>query len=240
VFCSTCPPIIPPPETEIVGTPVQPEPEKTALPIRLMAVMFSPPPNNERWSLAIIRDTETNGSGPYGVLSKIRGATVVSIEQTRIYLENAGKVEFLDLLDAKVPPTPPPGAAPVAAAPATDPFAAEMQKGIKKTGEHSYEVQRGTVDSLLGNMAVLSRAARIVPEVRDGRSAGFRLFSVRPDGPFGLIGIQNGDVIYAINGLDMTSPDKALEIYTKLRSANHLSVALERNGQKITKDYNIR
>jgi general secretion pathway protein C len=115
-----------------------------------------------------------------------------------------------------------------------------MEKGIKKTGEHSYEVQRGTVDSLLGNMAVLSRSARIVPEVRDGRAAGFRLFSVRPDGPFAKIGIQNGDVIYAINGLDMTSPDKALEIYTKLKSANHLSVALERNGQKITKDYNIR
>ena len=79
-----------------------------------------------------------------------------------------------------------------------------------------------------------------MPEVRDGKAAGFRLFSVRPDGPFGKIGLQNGDVIYAINGLEMISPDKALEIYTKLKSANHLAVALERNGQKITKDYNIR
>ena len=101
-------------------------------------------------------------------------------------------------------------------------------------------MQRGTVDSLLGNMAVLSRAARIVPEVRDGKAAGFRLFSVKSDGPFAKIGLQNGDVIYAINGLEMTSPEKALEIYTKLKSANHLAVALERNGQKITKDYNIR
>ncbi len=38
----------------------------------------------------------------------------------------------------------------------------------------------------------------------------------------------------------MTSPDKALEVYTKLKTANHLSVGLERNGQKITEDYNIR
>ena len=87
---------------------------------------------------------------------------------------------------------------------------------------------------------MLARSARIVPEIRDGKAAGFRLFSVRSDGPFGKIGLQNGDVIYAINGLEMTSPDKALEIYTKLKSANHLAVALERNGQKITKDYNIR
>jgi general secretion pathway protein C len=117
---------------------------------------------------------------------------------------------------------------------------AELDRGIKKVGEHNYEVQRATVDSLLGNMSLLSRSARIVPEIRDGKAAGFRLFSVRPDGPFAKIGLQNGDVISAINGLEMTSPDKALEVYTKLKSASHLSVGLERNGQKINKEYNIR
>ena len=101
-------------------------------------------------------------------------------------------------------------------------------------------MQRGTIDSLLGNMGALAKGARIVPETRDGKSAGFRLFSIRPDGPFAKIGLQNGDVVSAINGLEMTSPDKALEVYTKLKTANHLSVAIERNGQKITKDYNIR
>jgi general secretion pathway protein C len=89
-------------------------------------------------------------------------------------------------------------------------------------------------------MGALAKGARIVPETRDGKAAGFRLFSIRPEGPFAKIGLQNGDVISAINGLDMSSPDKALEVYTKLKTANHLSVGVERNGQKITKDYNIR
>jgi general secretion pathway protein C len=203
-----------------------------------MAIMFSPPPNDPRWSMAVVRDTDKNSAGPYAIGSRIRHATVVDIQETRVYLDNDGRPEFLDLIDK--PQTAPAAgpAAPVAAN--TDPLATEMDKGIKKLGEHSYEVQRGTVDTLLGNMAVLSRSARIVPEIRDGKAAGFRLFSVRSDGPFGKIGLQNGDVIYAINGFEMTSPDKALEIYTKLKSANHLAVALERNGQKITKDYNIR
>ncbi len=237
VFCSTCPPILPEPE-KAAGPASDPEPTKTTLPLRLMAIMFSPPPNDPRWSMAVIRDTEQNSAGPYAIGMKIREATVQDIQETRIFLNNAGKPEYLDLIEK---PHTEPAAGPAApAAPNADPFVAEMEKGIKKLSEHSYEVQRGTVDSLLGNMAVLSRAARIVPEVRDGKAAGFRLFSVRPDGPFGKIGLQNGDVIYAINGLEMTSPDKALEIYTKLKSANHLAVALERNGQKITKDYNIR
>jgi general secretion pathway protein C len=241
IFCSTCPPIlaVAQPDAE-VGPPPTPMPVRTSLPLKLMAIMFSPPPNDPRWSLAVIRDTERNSAGPYAIGSVVHEASIVDIEETRIYLDNAGKPEFLDLLDTPPQAAPVAAAPAAAAAPATDPFVAEMDKGIKKTGEHSFEIQRGTVDSMLGNMALLSRSARIVPEVRDGKSAGFRLFSVRQDGPFGRIGLQNGDVINAINGLEMTSPDKALEIYTKLKSANHISVALERNGTKITKDYNIR
>jgi general secretion pathway protein C len=115
-----------------------------------------------------------------------------------------------------------------------------MDKGIKKLGEHAYEIQRQTLESVLGNMNLLSRSARIVPEIRDGKAAGFRLYSVRPDGPFAKIGMQNGDVISSINGLEITSPEKALEVYAKLKSASHLSLGLERNGQKVTKDYSIR
>jgi general secretion pathway protein C len=89
-------------------------------------------------------------------------------------------------------------------------------------------------------MALLSRSARIVPEMKDGKAAGFRLFAVRPDGPFAMIGMQNGDIISSINGLEITSPEKALEVYAKLKSASHLSLGMERNSQKITKEYNIR
>jgi general secretion pathway protein C len=240
IFCSTCPPIIEEPNSGEPEIPATPSPVRTSLPLKLMAIMFAPEPNDPRWSVAVVRDTEKNSAGPYGIGGKVHDATIVDIQETRIYLDNAGKPEFLDLLDTPPAPAAAPAAAAPPPAPSADPFAAELDKGIKKTSENGYEIQRGTVDSMLNNMAVLSRAARIVPEVRDGKSAGFRLFSVKPDGPFGKIGLQNGDVIYAINGMEMTSPDNALQVYTKLKSANHISVAIERNGAKLTKDYNIR
>jgi general secretion pathway protein C len=240
VFCSTCPPIIKPPEDTTPGQVVDPQPQRTTLPIALVAIMFAPAPADPRWSMAIIRDTEQKSAGPYSIGSKIREATITDISETRVDFEISGRKEYLELFDKGPGVTPAPAAAVAPTAPTGDPLTAEMQKGIKKTGEHTYEVQRGTVDSLLGNMSALSRAARIVPEIKDGRADGFRLFSVRPDGPFALIGLQNGDVISAINGLEMNSPDQALMVYTKLKSASHLSVGLERNGQKITKEYNIR
>jgi general secretion pathway protein C len=236
IFCSTCPPILPVPVTP--GAPVVPPLERTSLPLKLLAIMFAPAPADPRWSMAIIRDNDAKTAGPYAIGSKLREATVSEIDEVRVYLDfGGGRIEYLELLDR---PTPPPGAPVVAAAAPADPFAAELEKGIKKTGANSYEVQHSTLDALLGNMGALSRAARIVPEMRDGKSIGFRLFSIKPDGPFGKIGLQNGDVISAINGLEMNSPDKALEVYTKLKTANHLSVGLERNGQKMTEDYNIR
>ncbi len=236
IFCSTCPPILPVPVTP--GAPVVPELQRTSLPLKLLAIMFAPAPADPRWSMAIIRDNDAKTAGPYAIGSKLREATVSEIDEVKVYLDfGGGRIEYLELLDR---PTPPPGAPVVATAAPADPFAAELEKGIKKTGANSYEVQHSTLDALLGNMGALSRAARIVPEMRDGKSIGFRLFSIKPDGPFGKIGLQNGDVISAINGLEMNSPDKALEVYTKLKTANHLSVGLERNGQKMTEDYNIR
>ncbi|HEX3698485.1 MAG TPA: type II secretion system protein GspC [Polyangia bacterium] len=238
VFCSTCPPILGEKDKGPV-VDVNPQPVKTTLPLKLLAVMFAPPPVDPRWSMAIIRDNDEKFAGPYAIGSKIREATITDIGETRVDLNVSGRKEYLELIDKTPGATP---AAPVAmpSAPPSDPLMAEMERGVKKINENTYEVQRGTVDSLLGNMSVLSRAARIVPELKDGKAAGFRLFSVRPDGPFAKIGFQNGDVISAINGLDMSSPDKALEVYTKLRSASHLSIGMERNGQKITKEYSIR
>jgi general secretion pathway protein C len=236
MFCSTCPPIF---EVAVLeDNTVTIEETKTTLPLALLAIMYAPPPNGIKWSIAVMRDTEAKIMGAYPVGGKIHGATVTGILETRVYLDNEGKAEYIDLFEL---PAPPPQAA-AAAVPNkdTDPFAAELAKGIKKLGEHNYELQRSTLESVLGNMALLSRSARIVPEMKDGKAAGFRLFAVRPDGPFAMIGMQNGDIISSINGLEITSPEKALEVYAKLKSASHLSLGMERNSQKVTKEYNIR
>ncbi|MDX2021507.1 MAG: type II secretion system protein GspC [Deltaproteobacteria bacterium] len=245
VFCSDCPPLV----DEVIKAPDAPadpnaadaEAQKTTMPLTVMAIMYAPPPMGIRYSLAVLKDTETLVQGAFSVGDKIRDAKIIGIDETRIHFDNKGRREFLDMF---APPEPPPSAT-VAVAPTEKPspgdeLSKELANGLKKTGENTYELQRSTLDSVLGNMGLLSRSARIVPEIRDGKSGGFRLYAVRPEGPFALIGMQNGDVLYAINGLEMTSPEKALEVYSKLKSARHLSVSLERNGQKITKEYTIR
>jgi general secretion pathway protein C len=236
IFCSRCPPI---PSGQGGGTldPPPPALTRTSLPLRLLAVMFAPPPADPSWSIAVIRDKDDRGAGPYVIGSWIRQAVITDIEQTRVYLKTSTGIEYLDLVEAAPLDT---AVATPSRAPSSDPLMAAIKRGIRKTGEYKYEVQRQAIDSLLDNMAVLSRVVRIVPEIKDGRPAGFRLFNIQPDGPFAKIGLQNGDLISAINGLEISGPDNALMAYTRLRSASHLSVGLERHGLRMTIEYDVR
>jgi general secretion pathway protein C len=79
-----------------------------------------------------------------------------------------------------------------------------------------------------------------MPEIKDGRMTGFRLFAVHPNGPVAMIGMRAGDVITSINGLELATPEKVVEAFGKLRSASHLALRFERDGQKLTNDYIIR
>jgi general secretion pathway protein C len=131
------------------------------------------------------------------------------------------------------PPPPPPGGG----AGALDPAIA---KGIQKVSATEFNVDRGVVDKILENQADLMRQARIVPEQENGKMVGIRLFGVRPETLLGVLGMENGDRLQTINGFDMTSPEKALEAYARLRTADHLTVQVNRKGANTNLDYNIK
>jgi general secretion pathway protein C len=96
------------------------------------------------------------------------------------------------------------------------------------------------VDRILENQAELMRSARIVPEQKDGKTVGIRLFGIRSDTLLGTLGMQNGDRLEKINGYDMASPEKALEAYARLRTASKLTVTLSRRGNPMTIEYQIK
>ena len=117
---------------------------------------------------------------------------------------------------------------------------AEMEQGINRVSDTEFTVARGLVDQLLENQAELMRTARIIPHQEGGRTVGVKLYGIRRNSLLGRLGLQNGDMMRTINGYDMTSPDSALEAYSRLRGANNLSVAVVRRGQAMTIDYNIQ
>jgi general secretion pathway protein C len=76
--------------------------------------------------------------------------------------------------------------------------------------------------------------------LKDGKPNGFKLYAIRPGSIFARLGLQNADLIKTINGLEISTPDKALEAYARLRNSPELSLALERHGQDVTLNVQIR
>jgi general secretion pathway protein C len=143
------------------------------------------------------------------------------------------------------PPAPPPEAAPAAAAEAkaskdTGGVPDDIARRIKKISDTEFHIDRAVVDNILENQAQLMRTARIVPEQKDGKVVGIRLFGIRPETLLGKLGLQNGDRLEAINGFEMASPEKALEAYARLRTADSLSVKVTRRGAPVTIDFKIQ
>ncbi len=124
-----------------------------------------------------------------------------------------------------------------AGAPAVPP---EIADKIQKVSETEFNVDRAVIDNILENQATLMRSARIVPEQKDGKTVGIRLFGIRQDTLLGTLGMQNGDRLEQINGFDMASPEKALEAYARLRTAPSLTVQVTRRGKPLTIQYLIK
>jgi general secretion pathway protein C len=106
--------------------------------------------------------------------------------------------------------------------------------------KHHCVVTRAFVDKLLENSNDLANTVRVVPFIGDGKPDGFKLYAMKPKSVWRALGFANGDVVQAINGMDMSSPEKALEIYTRLRTATDFAVRIVRRGEPLTLTYEIR
>jgi general secretion pathway protein C len=244
IFCSSCAPIsLTPDKVEAAATgPLDSNPVRSNLNLTLLATMVAP--GDPMWSMAIIRD---NGDDKKAVNIYRRGdnlpqgsARLAQVVDGRAYLVVGRRVEYLD--QGQGPPPPPPSTTVVSAEPMPgDPTGLEkdVEKGVRCSGS-SCEVDKSLIDKILSNTTALATSARFVPSIKDGKPNGFKLYAIRPGSVFAKIGLQNADLIKGINGLDMSTPDRALEAYTKLKSASHLTVNVERRGENVTLDYQIR
>ncbi|MFN7131000.1 MAG: type II secretion system protein GspC [Myxococcales bacterium] len=214
------------------------DPVKTGLRVKLVGTMVA---NRPEWSMANIEDITNHEVKVYMVGDHIQGAEIREIQRWRVLINNNGRKEYIDNEpgDGSVATvaaiTPPPTAANTAAPPGP-----ALGSGVRQTGEDTYEIEKGEIDKTLGNLNAVAMQARIVPAFKDGVATGFKLFSIRPDSIYSKIGIQNGDVIRRINGFEINSPDKALEVYSKLKESSRIEIEVDRNGSPVRKTYNVR
>ncbi len=214
--------------------------DKTSLRSKLVGTVVS---SDRTRSVAIFTDATNNPVGLYEG-DAIEAGKIVSIEWREVKIDHMGRCERFSLLDdatTVASAAPPPIEQPVPdAGNVGDESKVALGEGVKKVKDDQYEIPRAEIDNVLSNLNAVATQARIVPSFQNGKANGFKLFSIRPNSLYSKIGIQNGDVVQKINGYEINSPDKALEIYSKLKDAQSITVDLIRRGKTQTLNYAIR
>jgi general secretion pathway protein C len=246
MFCSDClPPVVAP---EVAAAPVDPSVTPlTSLPLELIATHVAEGRWAERDSHAFVLNTSNQMQGAYWIGQEIPGAgPVVAVHHKYVDFHNeATRRNERISIDGEAPPPPPPPVATteVAAAPPADPndaLASAIDQGVRKIDDSTYEIDRSLVDKVLANPMAIAKGARVMPSSKNGEADGFRLYAVRPSSVYAKLGFANGDTIHAINGFELNSMDKAMEVYGKLRDAGSLQVNITRRGKPQTLSYTIR
>jgi general secretion pathway protein C len=231
-------------------------PAKSELRMQLIAGVIA---ERSRFSLATITDLASRETHVLGVGDQVGGVRLLSVDRVRddrdatgngfrvvAIICNGGTKEFLDFepgagaapdagagTNLGVAPVPQPRTAPGASPPGG------KLEGVRQVSENRYEIDRKVIDTTLGDLNRIATQARIVPSFKNGVANGFKLFSIQPGSLYAAIGIENGDVIQRVNGYEMNSPEKALELYQKLKETGHVILDGERGGQTFRKEYNI-
>lgn len=225
--------------------PSEPAPDCT-LPLRLVGSVVNP--TDPDWSYAAISGSDRK-TMLYRKGSAIDGAQVLAVRASSVIVQSgAGACElsmFAEEGEEQKPKAPIAKQTEKAVSKLRNDrnaglSAEELADGIEKISDTKFNIQRSMVDKILANQGAIMKAARVIPHEENGRIVGMKLYGIRRTSLLGKLGVRNGDMLRTINGFDMTSPDTALEAYSRLRTADQLSLAVKRQNKEMTIEYNIQ
>ena len=172
--------------------------------------------------IAIISD-----GGPARVFSvgdNVGGATLHSVYLDHVILDRAGVLETLQLPRQLAGSRPGPVARRGAGGDARTVAAVD---NIRRLVQQDPNI----LDQVMRTVASYDNVA--------GKLRGFRAYPGRNRAIFNRLGLKPGDLVTAINGQPLDDPQRSQEVFNTIQSSDHVTVTLERGGQKQDLSLNI-
>ena len=243
-------------DAEVVVEVVEPveELEETALPLLLLGTASTEDPTTAR---AAISNKSRNRHEVVRIGDRLKShprVEVLVIEPGRVVLKNGPKREELtlekrDLAVKKIPPAvaprqaaaPPPSrnasrsrrariargssGAPGGAPPARNVIAENLKRLAEQAETPPPVAETGSA----GSGANLLSEAMLRPEYEGTQMVGVSLSSIEPGSPLDQLGLEDGDRVTQINGLQLNTPSALQKIAAAISSADRISITV--NGK---------
>jgi hypothetical protein len=108
---------------------------------------------------------------------------------------------------------------------------------IRKVDDTHYELGRALFQRIVKQPD--SVGVRVTPSIKAAKRIGYALFGIRQWQTAEKLGLQNGDVVTAVNGVSLADA-KPADVAAKVGGAAHVTLQLQRKGQPLTLEYDIK
>lgn len=198
--------------------------EPTTLAIALLGTVTGSPHN----TYAVIEETNKRKQGLFKVGDSIQDGTVKMILRGKVILSVEDKDEILTMDESAKRPAE------------KEPVASRPRRSPSRTASRTITVQRSDMEASLTDINKLLSDVRVRPHFKDGQPDGLAISRIKAGSFFAKLGLRNGDVVQAIDGSSISSPDDILTLYEKLRSGSQVGVQIDRRGRQETISYRFR
>lgn len=102
---------------------------------------------------------------------------------------------------------------------------------VQRLSAQEYRVARSRLDAALTWFHdAYQRGCFFIPFERDGRVVGVKVYGIKPTWLPAQVGLANGDMITAVNGVSLGSAEGAARVHDQLQHERHFTVQFERDG----------
>ncbi|MAD60751.1 MAG: hypothetical protein CMH49_04430 [Myxococcales bacterium] len=212
--------------------------EESKLKVTLQVTMVAEPPSASYAMINVDGDDRI-----FRITDTIEDQEIVAIQWSgsgqRVVLTNQGQFECLNL-GKKNTSKRPKRYTPAKKRKRKNSKNNKFKDGVKEVSPGRFEVDRAMLDEQLNDLDNLVRQARVIPHYKRGKPAGFKVVGIRSNSIFRHLGLKSGDVLKSVGGEELTSINKALGLFEKLKSSDNLNLDLERRGKVSSFEYNIK
>jgi general secretion pathway protein C len=187
-------------------------------------------------SFAILEDRATREQQVFRLQEPVKdGAILAKVERNQVVLQLGSREQVLTIYSDGTEDVAPPSGTPPRP---VDPSGSSS--GIRQVQPNRWVLDKQEVTAALGNLSQLLTKARVIPNFTDGKPDGFKIFSIAPDSLYAKIGLQNGDVLQQINGVEVKDPENFMRVFQQLKDETQIALDFVRNNRRESYSYEIR
>lgn len=195
--------------------------------IRLIGIVMG----DKRGVFAIVEEQASKKQALYRLHEQIPGlGEVADIQRDGMLIRQGNLEEWLELGLTERPAIPGNNATVSPSTPSPQVPGAPLRKVI----------DRREVELAMNDLPKLMTQARAMPHMVNGAVNGFRIDYMAPASFYEKIGIQTGDILQRVNGVDIRDPGTMLNLLQQLKSERVVKLDMVRNNQPSTVTYELR